>query len=122
VYEESPPWFWTAAELAESAFFLATTVTDPDGARSARSDEAARAGANAMGACRPGSDELGHLGADKLLALGRVPWRLSGCPDINVHPVCSNRSPRHQGAGMPNSPWRPWAAWPRWCWLAAGRG
>jgi hypothetical protein len=29
VYEESPPWFWTAAEQAEPAFFLATTVTDP---------------------------------------------------------------------------------------------
>jgi hypothetical protein len=29
LYEESPPWFWTEAEQAESAFFLATTVTDP---------------------------------------------------------------------------------------------
>jgi hypothetical protein len=29
VYEESPPWFWTTAEQAEPAFFLATTVTDP---------------------------------------------------------------------------------------------
>jgi hypothetical protein len=29
LYEESPPWFWTEAEQAEPAFFLATTVTDP---------------------------------------------------------------------------------------------
>jgi hypothetical protein len=29
LYEQSPPWFWTEAEQAESAFFLATTVTDP---------------------------------------------------------------------------------------------
>jgi predicted N-acetyltransferase YhbS len=29
LYEESPPWFWTEAEQAEQAFFLATTVTDP---------------------------------------------------------------------------------------------
>ena len=29
LYEQSPPWFWTADEQAESAFFLATTVTDP---------------------------------------------------------------------------------------------
>lgn len=29
LYEQSPPWFWTEAEQAEPAFFLATTVTDP---------------------------------------------------------------------------------------------
>lgn len=29
LYEESPPWFWTEAERAEPAFFMATTVTDP---------------------------------------------------------------------------------------------
>jgi hypothetical protein len=29
LYEQSPPWFWTDAEQAEPAFFLATTVTDP---------------------------------------------------------------------------------------------
>jgi hypothetical protein len=29
VFEESPSWFWTEAERAEPAFFLATTVTDP---------------------------------------------------------------------------------------------
>jgi hypothetical protein len=29
LYEESPRWFWTEAEQAEPAFFLATTVTDP---------------------------------------------------------------------------------------------
>jgi hypothetical protein len=29
LYGQSPPWFWTDAEQAEPAFFLATTVTDP---------------------------------------------------------------------------------------------
>jgi hypothetical protein len=29
LYEESPPWFWSEAERAETAFYLATTVTHP---------------------------------------------------------------------------------------------
>lgn len=30
LYEESPAWFWTDAERAEPAFYLATTVTHPE--------------------------------------------------------------------------------------------
>jgi hypothetical protein len=29
LYEQSPPWFWTAAEQADPAFFLPNTATDP---------------------------------------------------------------------------------------------
>ena len=29
LYEESPPWFWTEAEQAKSAFFPAITVIHP---------------------------------------------------------------------------------------------
>jgi hypothetical protein len=30
LFEESPAWFWTEAERAEPAFYLATTVTHPE--------------------------------------------------------------------------------------------
>ena len=29
LFDESPAWFWTEAERAEPAIFMATTVTDP---------------------------------------------------------------------------------------------
>jgi hypothetical protein len=40
----------------------------------------------ALGCC-PGGNQLGHSRANELRSLGHVPWRLSGYPDIDVHPV-----------------------------------
>jgi hypothetical protein len=35
----------------------------------------------------PSGDQFGHLRADELLPFGHIPWRLSGYPDVEVHPV-----------------------------------